>query len=77
MRTVFRPLMMAAVLAAMTAPAMADRICIDTRDIKNTTAKNGGAAMLFQMRDGSLMVLNHAAGHLPRPGVQRLRLDGA
>jgi hypothetical protein len=54
MGAVVRGMMAGALLAlVIVPPAMAAKICIDTRDIRNQTVEGRGTSILFSMRDGS------------------------
>ena len=53
-----------AVLAVAAAPAQAGNRCISTRDIQSTTPQDSGAAILFHMRDGSVL-RNDLQGRCP------------
>jgi hypothetical protein len=69
MRTVFTPAVSAATLFLTSflaaAPAMAaPNMCIDTRDIVSSEAKDGGAALLFKMKNGTQW-LNTLQGKCP------------
>ena len=46
------------------APAYAENMCIDTRDIVSSKSKDG-KTMVFKMRDGRTLV-NHLQGQLAR-----------
>jgi hypothetical protein len=47
--------MLAAMIVMTAAPAMAEgKICLATRDIRDTDAQKDGTAILYTMRDGSV-----------------------
>ena len=48
---------------AVSLPAYADKICLDTRKMVSSESKDG-RTMLFKMRDGSTYV-NHLRGYCP------------
>ena len=50
-------------LALAAAPAHADNICIDMRDIQSSKSTDG-KVMVFKMKDGSTLV-NHLRGSCP------------
>ena len=52
-----------AVLVGATAPALADRICIDSRSVVSSKSDDG-KTMVFKMRDGTTLV-NHLQGVCP------------
>jgi len=55
----------AASLIAITAPALAaGPICLSTRDMRETTPRDDGAAITFRMRDGSVW-RNDLVGRCP------------
>jgi len=41
-------------LIAVSAPALAAKVCLSTRDMKQTKPKDDGSAITFTMRDGSV-----------------------
>ena len=48
------PITAALALIAAAAPASAAQICLDVRDIANTTPNDAGSAITFTMRNGSV-----------------------
>lgn len=61
MKRFLTPLILAG--AAMTAPALAQNVCIDSRDIVSSKSDDG-KTMVFRMRDGKIYV-NHLQGICP------------
>jgi hypothetical protein len=50
-------------LVVASSPALADKICIDTRDIKSSKSTDG-RTIVFKMEDGTTLV-NHLQGYCP------------
>jgi hypothetical protein len=63
MEEVMRKAVIAAALLTLAAPAYAENICLDTRDIVSNTSRDG-KTMIFKMRDGRTLV-NHLHGSCP------------
>ena len=55
--------LIASALLVLAAPAFAENMCIDTRDIVSNTSKDG-KTMVFKMKDGRTLV-NHLHGNCP------------
>jgi len=58
-----RKFVIASALLVLAAPAYAENMCIDTREIVSNTSKDG-KTMVFKMRDGRVLV-NHLHGNCP------------
>jgi hypothetical protein len=63
MEEVMRKFVIASALLTLAAPAYAENICIDTREIVSNISKDG-KTMVFKMRDGRVLV-NHLHGSCP------------
>src|SRR6201999_98674 len=64
METVMKRIVLAlAALVVAASPALADKVCIDSRDIVSSKSTDG-KTMLFKMRNGTTL-LNHLQGSCP------------
>jgi hypothetical protein len=63
MEEVMKKFVIASALLVLAAPAYAENMCIDTREIVSNTSKDG-KTMVFKMKDGRVLV-NHLHGSCP------------
>jgi len=63
MEEVMNFFVIASALLTLAAPAYAENMCVDTREIVSSTSKDG-KTMVFKMKDGRTLV-NHLHGNCP------------